>query len=395
MRILQVHNYYQIPGGEDQVVRNEGKLLKEHGHNVFLYSRKNDEIEQMNLIQKLCLPFTACFSLRTYREVRKLIREKNIDILHVHNTLPLISPSVFYAAFSAHTPVVMTMHNFRLLCPKGTLYRKGKSCEECIKKGVCHSVRYGCYRDSKLQTLICACSIQLHRLLRTYSKINYICLTDFNKEKLLQIKQIPEKCVFVKPNFSYQYGTVPEPAQRENRVIYAGRLEEDKGIKVLLRAYKYLEKELCAGATTAIPQLLVCGDGSLRRQCEAYVKKNGLTRVSFAGMLSHEKVMTEMAKAKAIVMPTLWYEGFGMNLVEGYAVRTPVIGSDIGNVGHMIVDGVNGFRFKTGDYRDLADKIVSIEQPDKSGCSFDMPESETWSAEGNYRMLMDIYERCI
>ena len=395
MRILQVHNYYQIPGGEDQVVRNEGKLLKEHGHDVFLYSRRNDEIKRMNLIQKLCLPFTACFSLRTYREVRKIILEKKIDVVHVHNTLPLISPSVFYAAFSTHTPVVMTMHNFRLLCPKGTFYRKGKVCEECTKKSVCHSVRYGCYRDSKLQTWICACSIQLHRLLRTYSKINYICLTDFNKHKLLQIKQIPEKRVFVKPNFSYENKMVKAVHQRENKVIYAGRMEEDKGIKVLLRAYKYLEKELCANATTAIPQLLVCGDGSLRRQCEAYVKKNGLTRVSFAGMLSHEEVMEEMAKAKAIVMPTLWYEGFGMNLVEGCAVRTPVIGSDIGNVGHMIVDGVNGWKFPAGNHKALADKIVSLGQLNDDGCSFDMPESKAWSAEGNYRVLMDIYERCI
>ncbi len=395
MRILQVHNYYQIPGGEDQVVRNEGKLLKEHGHDVFLYSRKNDEIDQMNLIQKLCLPFTACFSLRTYKEVRKLILEKNIDILHVHNTLPLISPSVFYAAFSTHIPVVMTMHNFRLLCPKGTFYRKGKICEECIKKGVCHSVRYGCYRDSKLQTLICACSIQLHRLLGTYSQINYICLTDFNKYKLLQIKQIPEKRVFVKPNFSYENKMAKAVHQRENKVIYAGRLEEDKGIKVLLRAYKYLEKELCADVTATIPQLLVCGDGSLRRQCEAYVKKNGLTRVSFAGMLSHDEVMAEMAKAKAIVMPTLWYEGFGMNLVEGCAVRTPVIGSDIGNVEHMIVDGVNGWKFPAGNHKALADKIVSLGQPDGVGCSFDMPESKAWSVEVNYCMLMDIYERCI
>lgn len=394
MRILQVHNYYQIPGGEDQVVRNEGELLKEHGHKVFLYSRRNDEIKQMNLIQKLCLPFTACFSLRTYREVRKLVLEKKIDIVHVHNTVHLISPSVFYAAFITRTPVVMTIHNFRLLCPKGTLYRNGKICEECTKKGVCHSVKYNCYRQSKIQTLVNACSIQLHRMLGTYSKINYICLTDFNKQKLLQLRQIKGKQVFVKPNFLYKNKADIEMHQRKNRVLYAGRLEEDKGVKVLLNAYRYLEKELCKETITDIPQLIICGDGSLRNACENYVKKHGLTKVTLTGMLPHEKVMDEMAKVKAVIMPTLWYEGFPMNIAESFALRTPVIGSDIGNVGDLIADGVNGWKFPAGDYKALAEKIVSLGQPDAKKCSFDMPASEAWMQEGNYQKLMDIYERC-
>lgn len=394
MRILQVHNYYQIPGGEDQVVRNEGELLKEHGHEVFLYSRRNDEIKQMNLIQKLCLPFTACFSLRTYGEVRKLILEKKIDIVHVHNSVHLISPSVFYAAFSTHTPVVMTMHNFRLLCPKGTFYRNGKICEECTKKGVCHGVKYNCYRQSKIQTLINACSIQLHRMLGTYSKINYICLTDFNKQKLLQLRQIKEKQVFVKPNFLYKNKADIEMHQHKNKVLYAGRLEEDKGVKVLLNAYRYLEQELCKETVTDIPQLIICGDGSLLNACEKYIKKHGLTKVTLTGMLPHEKVMDEMAKVKAVIMPTLWYEGFPMNIAESFALRTPVIGSDIGNVGDLIVDGVNGWKFPVGDYKALAEKIVSLEQPDAKKCSFDMPASEAWMPEGNYQKLMDIYERC-
>ena len=394
MRILQVHNYYQIPGGEDQVVRNEGKLLKEHGHDVFLYSRRNDEIKRMNLMEKLCLPFTACFSLRTYREVRKIILEKKIDVVHVHNTLPLISPSVFYAAFFTHKPVVMTVHNFRLLCPGGVCYRGGKTCEACVKKGLWQSVRYGCYRGSKIQTLICACSMQLHRMLKTYAKISYICLTGFNKEKLLQMKQIPKEQVYVKPNFVSGLGEIVPMDGRENAIIYAGRLEESKGIKVLLRAYKYLQKEAVSDPEVIIPDLLVYGDGSLRKQCEKYVKKHGLTKVSFKGNVSNEMIRESMAGSKAIVIPTLLQEGFPMNVAEGYAVRTPILGSDIGNVGELVVDGVNGWKFKTGDYVDLAEKIMSLNKPDAKKCTFQMVENKAWTAEENYSLLMDIYERC-
>lgn len=205
--VLIVHNYYQIPGGEDTVVANEKKLLEDHGHLVLLYSRHNSEIKRMSILRKLCLPFTTVFNLRTYREVKDIIREKKIDIVHVHNTLNLISPAVYYAALECGVPVVQTVHNFRLLCPGGTFYRDGHICEDCISKGLGCAVRHSCYRNNRLQTIACVISTCLHRMTGIYGKINYICLTEFNKEKLLllnQKKQIidPQK-VFVKPNFTF------------------------------------------------------------------------------------------------------------------------------------------------------------------------------------------------
>ena len=131
-RVLLVHNYYKIPGGEDTVVENERRLLEEHGHEVYFYSRSNSEMETFSVVQKVCLPLTSLFSLRTYREVKKLIHEKNIDIVHVHNTLNLVSPSVYYAAFACKKPVVQTIHNFRLLCPAATFLRNERICEDCV-----------------------------------------------------------------------------------------------------------------------------------------------------------------------------------------------------------------------------------------------------------------------
>ena len=240
-RILLVHNYYKIPGGEDTVVANEKKLLEDHGHEVFLYSRSNTEMESFSIVQKLLLPFTSLFSLRTFCEVKKEIRLHKIDIVHVHNTLSLISPSVYYAAFVCGKPVVQTVHNFRLLCPAATFLREGKICEECVEKGLGCAVRYGCYRGSRLQTLVSASILKLHRILGTYRRLYYICLTDFNRNKLLLLNKkgkeyIKENRVFVKPNFAQ---TPPKmEVEKKEQYIFSGRLDNLKGIRVLLEAWR-------------------------------------------------------------------------------------------------------------------------------------------------------------
>ncbi len=206
--ILLVHNYYQLAGGEDSVVSSEKKLLEEKGHQVILYSRSNSEIQNMNFFQKLCLPITTVFSIKTYMAIKKIIQRENIDIIHVHNTLSLVSPSVFFAAFSSKIPVIQTLHNFRMECPNGLFFRKGQICEECLKKGLWKSIQYKCYRNSIIQTFVSAMSIKIHRTLRTYHKINFICLTEYNRNKLLELNKIQgkeiidEKKVFFKHNFA-------------------------------------------------------------------------------------------------------------------------------------------------------------------------------------------------
>lgn len=205
-KILIVHNYYQIPGGEDTVVSNEKKMLEEQGYEVWVYSRDNNELKDMSMFKKILLPFNTIFSLRTYIEVKRIIKTYNIEIVHVHNTLNLVSPSVYYAAFVTKTPVIQTIHNFRLVCPGALLYRSESICKDCITKGLRCAVIHKCYRNSRLQTLASVMTLKIHRFLGTYKKLNYICLTEFNKKQLLEInkgkKQIinPDK-VFVKPNF--------------------------------------------------------------------------------------------------------------------------------------------------------------------------------------------------
>lgn len=393
LHILQVHNYYRIAGGEDQVVRNEGRLLERHGHKVFLYSRRNEEISRMNPLQKLCLPFTTVFSLKTFREVKRLIKRKKIDIVHVHNTLPLVSPAVFYAAFACRVPVVMTVHNFRLLCPGADFYRDGKVCEECVQKGLFRGVKYGCYRQSRAQTLICALSMWIHRRLGTYQKIHYICLTDFNKEKLLSMKQMKPGQVFVKPNYMTYGGEIVPADRRENYFLYAGRLEEEKGVKVLLEAFRILQEQQASGEKEEA-RLIVCGEGSLKEWCLHYASKHKLTNVSVKGGMPNEIIRKLMSRAKGVVVPSLWYEGFPMVMAEAFSVRTPVIGSDLGNVGDLIREKVNGVKFQAGDAKSLAAVIADFDPEEIHFETADQTMKE-WNEEENYRKLMRIYERCM
>ncbi len=338
--ILIVHNYYQIPGGEDTVVDNERNLLEDNGHKVILCSRNNSELKTMSKIQELFLPFTTVFNPKTYREVKRTIKEQHIDIVHVHNTLNLISPSVYYAAFFCKIPVVQTIHNFRLLCPGATFYRDGHICEDCVEHGLGCAVKHSCYRGSKLQTLMCVITIKIHRMLGAYGRLNYICLTEFNKQKLLQLKQIKSERVFVKPNFVDCNEEIIPYENRENQFIYAGRLDELKGIKILFEAWKQMGNNA--------PKLLACGTGSMEDWCKEFLQSNPDCNIEMKGFVSNTEAKKLIASSRALILPTQWYEGFPVTIAEAYSVGTPIVGSDIGNVGDLIEDGITGYRFECG-----------------------------------------------
>lgn len=171
--VLLVHDYYQVPGGEDVVVANEKHLLETHGHAAALYARRNEEISRMGALEKIRSALGMFFSIRTYREVRRSIRENRISLVHVHNTLPLIGPAVYYAAFREGVPVVQTVHNFRLLCPNALFYRDGHICEDCTKKGLHCAVKHRCYRGTACRR----CSACSAHVCTVPSKRTAACIT--------------------------------------------------------------------------------------------------------------------------------------------------------------------------------------------------------------------------
>lgn len=390
LRILQVHNAYQIPGGEDVVVANEKKLLEMNGNEVFSYSRNNDELKTMNAFQKFLIPFTAVYSFKTYREVKKLIRENKIDIVHVHNTLMVVSPSVFYAAFHCHVPVVQTLHNFRMLCPAGSYFRGDRICEECSEKGLQCSLKYGCYRGSKAQTFVSAAILKIHRMLGTYRKVNFICLTEFNREKLSRLneggKQIVDmKKVYIKPNFTFQEGISGEVQKAGDYFLVVGRVEALKGIDVVVKAFEKIPDQ----------KLIVAGDGPMMAEMKAYIKDHNMSNVKFAGYLDKAKVQEKYRGAKAVIMASQCYEAFAMTIAEAYSNAVPVIAGNVGNLANMVEEGVTGIKFVYDSPDDLAAKILKYNTMDIAKMKQNAKTfyEKRLKPEDNYRILEEIYHK--
>lgn len=388
LTVLLVHNAYRIPGGEDFVVSREKNLLEAHGHRVITYFRRNEEMDNFSLMRRVLLPFATLFNLRTYREVRRLIREESVNLVHVHNTLALISPAVYYAALACDVPVVQTIHNFRLQCPGATFLRDGHVCEDCVQHGVCRSLRYGCYRASRAQTLLCVLSSLMHR--HIYKRLHFICLTDFNRDKLLEMNRghrspsiIPER-VYVKPNFTEAQTNLPMPGDmpQEPFVVFAARLDESKGVRVLLAAWERMGQQA--------PRLLLCGTGPLEEECRKAAEN--LPRVTMRGFVPNAELRALLPHAAALLLPTQWYEGFPVTIAEAYAAGIPVLGSEHGNVGSL-VRRCGGMTFRHDDAADIA---ATVRRFMKEGAIVNRAAAlQMTSAEENYKLLAEIYERAL
>ena len=226
MRILVAHNYYQHVGGEDTTFHAEVGLLRRYGHDVIEFTEDNDEIKSMT---GYAVAINTLWSNPTYQRLMHLLHETHPDIIHFHNTFPLISPAAYYACHNYGIPVIQTIQNYRLLCPAATLLRNGKVCELCLQRFFpWPSIRYRCYHDSYLHTGVIASMLATHRLLRTWQRqVNiYILLTDFPRQKFIQAGFPPEKLV-VKPNTLY-----PDPGSKTELgdfALFVGRLSIRKG----------------------------------------------------------------------------------------------------------------------------------------------------------------------
>lgn len=386
-RVLVVHNYYQIPGGEDVVVNNESEMLRKNGHEVFKYVRHNNELKGISKLKMTKLLVDTLFSCKTYFDIRKVIKEKKIDIIHVHNTLPLISPSVYYAAWSMKKPVIQTMHNFRMVCPKGTFTRNGKVCEACLSKGLKQSLKYRCYQGTLTSTLPLYIMLKIHRFIGTYQKVNgYIALTDFSKKKLSTLVKDSNK-IFVKPNFVNGKFSPKIQEKKEDYFVFIGRLEEIKGTDFLVEAWREINRK----------KLYIIGDGPDREKIEDFIKRNKINNVKMLGFLDKEKAMQLISKSIAVIIPSQCYEGFPMTIVESFSNSVPVIAGNIGNLKTIIKDRDNGFLFKYDNQEDLI-RVVNfvIDNPElteRIGQKGFEEFVDKYNEIENYKYLKNIYNK--
>ena len=296
MKILLIHCHYRLPGGEDAVFAAERTLLEQHGHTVVVYERSNEEAAHG--AAKALLPFRAVWNRRAARDVRNIIEQQHIDAVHIHNTLLLLSPAVVCAAKKCGVPVVLTLHNFRLFCPNGILLRDGRVCEDCPHHGLHCALRHRCYRGSRAQTLVVVAAYWLHRVLGTWRGIAITTPTEFDREKLLEFNKIhptfDENRLVVKPNpVTVPSGPVTPWEERKRQFVFAGRLEELKGLRTVIEAWRILGKDA--------PLLLVAGDGPLAD----WAKAQNLPKVQFVGQLPRDALHRLMAESRAVVAASL------------------------------------------------------------------------------------------
>lgn len=336
LRILAVHNAYQHRGGEDAVFESEVRLLREHGHVVQTYVRSNGDAASMSPVQ---LAADTLWSRRTCREIETLLGDFRPQVLHAHNTFPLISPALFWTAHRHGVATVQTLHNFRLMCLGGLLMRDGAICEDCVGKAPWRGVVRKCYRGSAAQSAASASTMVLHRRLGTYQDhVNrYIALNDFCRDKFIE-GGLPAHRLVVKPNFVEE----PEPAQQRARrgFLYVGRLAPEKGVTILAVAARNCDVELRVAGTGP------CAD-----------EFGGMPNATLLGGLAAQQVREEMGSALAVVVPSIWYENFPRTIVEAFATATPVIASRIGALASLVEDGKTGLLFQPGDPGDLQQKL--------------------------------------
>ncbi len=378
MKALIVHNFYQQSGGEDEVFAAESGMLQQRGHTVTQYSEDNHRIGKFGVRHV----GGTLWSARSYRRLGDLAQSTPFGVAHFHNTFPLISPSGYYAARAAGAAVVQTLHNYRLLCPAATLYRSGSVCEQCIQEhSFLPAIRHGCYRDSRPATAVTAAMISIHRAAGTWRDMVdiYIALTAFARAKFIE-GGWPASRIVVKPNFVARDPGVG--SGRGGYALFVGRLSEEKGIQTLAEAWRGL---------SGIP-LKVAGDGPLN----ATQWPQGVT---WLGRQSRVQIEEMMKDAAVLIVPSIWYEGAPMTIIEAFACGLPVIASDIGSLPEMVDEYRTGLLFRPGDAADLADKVRwTFDHPDQiqaMRAAARLEYEAKYTAEINYKRLMEIYELAI
>jgi glycosyltransferase involved in cell wall biosynthesis len=362
-------------------------LLEAHGDEVIRYTAHNDRV---GLLGPLDLAKKTIWNRETYLDLRSIIRDQRPHVMHAHNTFPLISPAAYAAAREAGLPVVQTLHNFRLVCANGLLFRNGRICEDCIGKTIpWPAVLHKCYRGSAAASAVVAAMLLYHRSRGTWQhNVDvFIALTEFARRKLIE-GGLPAAKIVVKPNF-VDWGVDAQSVSQEVKgdyILFVGRLSAEKGIRTLIAAWS---------AFPGLPPLRIVGDGPLKDEVLGSAATNQL--IQWLGYQPVPEIQRLLRGARALVLPSECYEMFPLVALEAYSMGIPVIGSRSGGLESVIEDGRTGLLFAAGDPRDLGDKVrwASAHQ----GAMASMGETaravylERYTGAVNYHLLRAVYAR--
>lgn len=391
MKVLLVHNFYgsEAPSGENVVFEAEKALLEQHGHTVQLFTRHSDEIRSQGLRGAIKGAAAVPWNPFAAAALHKIVDDFQPDVVHAHNTFPLISPAVFHA-IGRRAARVLTLHNYRLLCPAAIPMRDGKVCTDCIQqRSTLPALQHGCYRGSRLATLPLATNVALHRRIGTWQhQVDaFIALSEFQKQLMTQ-GGLPSAKLHVKPNFYAGDPLVVPFQQRLDYVVFVGRLGQEKGVHTLIEAWR--------GWGEHAPELRLVGDGPLLEQLQKQAQ--GL-RVRFMGQVPANEAQAQIANARLLVLPSEWFEGFPMVVREAFAFGTPVAVSRLGPLPSIVDHGVNGVVFEPANAASLLSVVQSALADPASLTAMAVGARKAfdvlYNEQANYHMLMDIYQQAI
>jgi glycosyltransferase involved in cell wall biosynthesis len=389
---LLVHNFYGsiAPSGENVVFEAEKTLLQSRGHEVAEFTRHSDEIRGPGVWGTIKGAATTPWNPWAAWAIRQLVARFLPDVVHVHNTFPLISPSIFHALAGTGVARVLTLHNYRLFCSAAIPMRAGQVCTECLdRRSVLPALQHGCYRNSRLATVPLALNVALHRAAGTWAhQVDaFIALTEFQRERVVDAG-LPAGRVFVKPNFYPGNPAVVPWAQRQPYVVFAGRLTKEKGLAALVRAWQLWGPEA--------PELRVLGGGELRGELEAMAA--GLP-VRFLGQVDAAEAQRQIAEASLLVLPSECFEGFPMVVREAFAFGTPAAVSDLGPLPSIVRHGESGVVFKAANADSLLQTVRTAWQApavlQNLGQGARQAYDALYNEDANYQALMQIYEQAM
>lgn len=387
MKILLIHNKYKEAGGEDVVCQEEAELLLSNRHVVEVLLFDNAGIK--TFVDKLRCGLSVIYNYYSARQLQLKIEEFQPDVIHVHNFMPVASPSIFLIARRYRIPVVVTLHNYRLICPGATLFHKGRIFENSIHSVFpVRAVLNGAYRNSIWQTAALATMTAIHSLIGTWkNKVDvYITLTSFARKKFMNAAiGIPKSKFVVKPNFIKDIGK-GDPRQRKDYYLFVGRLTEEKGIRTLLKATRLFNFKL-----------VIIGSGPLSEEVVQCAREN--PRITFLGFQQKSVVINYMKSCRALLFPSEWYEGFPITLLEAFATGTVVVASKLGAMAEIVTNGVNGLHFEAGNEKELVARITELNADPqlvrRLSTSARSTYLEHYTPENNYPLMMSIYRKAI
>jgi glycosyltransferase involved in cell wall biosynthesis len=398
MKVMLAHSRYRsaAPSGENRVVDQEYAALTGLGHEVVRFERSSDEIPGWPKARQAALPAMVVWNPAVRRDLAAALRAQRPDVVHVHNTFPLLSASVLYACRDAGIPVVATIHNYKLVCASGDFFRAGAVCHDCRPGRPLPAMRHGCYRGSRAATSPVALASAAHRSAWRSLVAAYIFISQSERDLLRGFGFAPDR-VFVRHNMiparnvPLTTGNVPFPGR--DTVVYAGRLDAAKGLHVLMAGWdSYLEASANPGL-----RLVIAGLGPLEREVADWARARPSVRL--AGQLDATECARAMAGARAVILPSAWEETFGLAAVEAMALGVPPVAPGHGSFTELIAEGTDGVLFRPGDpgalARVLADADAYPERYAEYGRQARKTYEQRFDPADSMRRLLEIYEYAI